>query len=301
MNLFDRSGLLGDWFKTAVSSLRRQHRCEQRASTLVVTSLNPATKLNLQLNCFNKWQEIGYDIRSYNSRQEHELLLNSGIDVKRLQQIEEDQTALQLFDKQVPRILPVLESALRTDYDFYILTNSDIYPAHGSVVSSHFADFSESIAFTRGECPDLSINSFTPQEYYRGGLDVFWFTRQRLQSVLVMLEQAPVSERMAFGVPGWDFFLAHLICKDLDSPIIDGSIFLHQSHKNTYSNFDEFEFYSSEMKKSGHYSSEDFVALAHEFHLFIEQQCIANEKLAKTLEQTFYREPVMRDDLSRPV
>ena len=222
MNLFDFGMSVFDWLKNASSLLHRHDKHERGASTLVLTSLNPKVKMGHQLRCFNEWAKIGYDIRSFNSGEECNQLINAGVSTSQIQKISKEQTATHLFNKQAPRILPILEYALRTDHDFFILTNSDIFPAHNNVVSSHLVSFSESIAFTRAECPDLSLDTFMPKKFYRGGLDVFWFTKLRLQCVFKMLENAPVSQRMTFGVPGWDFFLGHIICKELDSPIMDG-------------------------------------------------------------------------------
>ena len=260
-------------------------------STLVITSLNPYSNMEYQLRCFNGWKDIGYEITSQNSDAEYELLVKHGLQDKLLSRIPIGDTAEHLFGKPVPRILPLLERAQQSDHDYYILTNSDIFPAHRKVISGFLGKSFKSVAFTRTESFDLDLSRFNRQLHYRGGLDLFWFTKSGLQEALYKLNSTLVAERMTFGVPGWDYFLGHLLCRQLGAPLIDGTVFLHRSHKITYGDIDELGYYAGEMNKSGLYVSQDPTLLAQEFSNFIEQQCENGRFFSRLLKLMFYRQP----------
>jgi len=267
---------------------------DKNMSTLVLTSLNPHANINYQLHCFDEWKKIGYEIKSHNSDVECELLFKHGVQKETLNRIRIEDTAEQLFGKPIPRILPLLESALASPHDNFILTNSDIFPAHRKVISESLARSFQSAAFTRTECLDLALCDFHSQYYYRGGLDLFWFTKTALMNLLEKLRQSPVAERMTFGVPGWDFYLCHILSNNLNTPIIDGSIFIHQSHRTAYSRIDEFEHYAADMINSGQYAAQEPTALAHKLSTFIRHQCSENSKIADFLKHAFYKQPDVR-------
>ena len=262
-------------------------------TTLVITSLNPFARVEYQLRCFNEWAAIGYDIQTFNSSEEYEILIDNGLPANQLKKIPPEDTAELMFDKPIPRILPLLESALLTECDCFILTNSDIYPTQRKVISDFLAKSFDSVAFTRTECSDLSISRFNPQYYYRGGLDLFWFTKAGLQRLVEKLRKSRFADRMTFGIPGWDFYLGHLLCTQMDAPITDGSVFLHQSHNVSYANIDEFGYFASEMIQTGLYSAQDPASLAIEFATFIKQKCQDSRRLSKLLKLAFYRQPIL--------
>lgn len=260
-------------------------------STLVLTSLNPYANMDHQLRCFNEWRTVGYKVRSHNSDVECAQLAKHGLKTDQLKKIPILDTAESLFGKPIPRILPILERALQSDHDHFILTNSDIFPAHRKVISDYLAKSFESVAFTRTECFDLTLSRFNPQTYYRGGLDLFWFSQSGLQHVVKRLKSSLAADRMTFGVPGWDFFLGHLLCRELGSPIIDGPIFLHRSHKVSYWHIDALGYYLREMNKNGVYTAQDPTSLGIEFSEFIEQQCKHNVRISRLLKLVFYKTP----------
>lgn len=260
-------------------------------STLVLTSLNPNASMDYQLRCFDEWAKVGYLVHSYNSEEECVELGKNELNTDQLKRISVADTAQNLFGKPIPRILPILEGALQTDYDHFILTNSDIFPAHRKVISDFLAKSFESVAFTRTECFSPTLNRFNSRVYYRGGLDLFWFSKSGLHQIVKRLRESMVADRMTFGVPGWDFYLGHVLCRELGCPITDGTVFLHRSHKISYGDIDEFGYYSQEMNRTGIYSSEDSTSLAEEFSNFIEQQCLENERISRLLKLTFYKRP----------
>jgi len=241
-----------------------------------------------------EWEKIGYQIKSHNSDIECASLLSNGLRQEQLSIVPVDDTAEQLFGKPIPRILPLLEYALQTDHDYFILTNSDIFPAHRKVISESLAKSFQSAAFTRTECLDLALCEFQSQTYYRGGLDLFWFTKPGLYNLLKKLRLSSVANRMTFGVPGWDYFLGHILSVDMNSPIIDGSIFIHQSHKTTYGRIDEFKHYAVEMLDSGQYVAEEPIPLADEFSILIRHKCENSANTARFLKLVYYKQPEVR-------
>ena len=75
--------------------------------SLVITSVNPYAKIESQIKCFNAWKALGYDIISFNSESERNILLANGFEAAELCLIELSETAVGLFGKPIPRILPV--------------------------------------------------------------------------------------------------------------------------------------------------------------------------------------------------
>lgn len=263
--------------------------------TLVMTSVNPFNKLDYQKLCFNSWKELGYNIKTFNSSTEKAMLLNAGFEENDIVQIEVNETAKGLFNKEIPRLLPVLNRAVNLHYDAYLLTNADIFPAHRKIISPLLATLSDCIALTRNECVYLGNNKYTDNAPYRGGLDTFFFTYSGLHKIFNTLIKEEVSERMTFGIPGWDYYLGHVILQN-DGLIMDGEVLLHQSHQTTYGKIDEFQFYADIMLKSGEYLQNEVNAIASEFAQKIDSECEVNQKKSTLLKRMYYASPSMKTD-----
>lgn len=259
---------------------------------LVITSVNPYAKTETQKTCFNAWKALGYDIISFNSAKERNILLDQGFDAESLCLIELSETAADLFGKQIPRILPLLNRACNLSYDYYILTNSDIFPAHRKPISSFLGSLNHAIALTRNECVYLPNNKYTDNSPYRGGLDIFFFTRFGLTNIFNSLINEDVAERMTFGIPGWDYFLGHMITQS-GGLIMDGKVFLHESHQTSYGKIDEFQFFADVMVKIGIYKAREANELAAEFTSNISLQCEANERNSTLLKRLYYCAPAL--------
>ncbi len=258
-------------------------------NTAIITTINPHSKIELQKNCFEKWKEIGYIPYSYNVDAEKEMLLSAGLDHSDIINVKDEDTSIELNGKKIPRILPLLKDALNRGHSYYLLTNSDIYPAHNNVASNAFSSIAASFIFTRKECFNIYSDKFHHDNYYRGGLDVFWFSREELLSVVNKLSCYEASERMTFGVPGWDFFLAHILCTYFNTPILDGGIFLHPTHETTYSSISEFECFAQEMQKSKKYENRDHISLAAEFANLIEDKCENSKEYSNLIKVMLYK------------
>jgi hypothetical protein len=260
--------------------------------SLVITSVNPYAKIESQRVCFNAWKALGYEIVSFNSESERKILLDHGFEAENLCLIELSETAVGLFGKQIPRILPLLNRACGLLYDSYILTNSDIFPAHRKPISSFLASLNNCIALTRNECVYLPNNKYTDKSPYRGGLDTFCFSRQGLINIFNKLINEDVSERMTFGIPGWDYFLGHIIIHS-GGLIMDGEVLLHESHQTSYGKIDEFQFYVDVMVKSGKYNATGVNEVASEFARNISFHCEANERKSVLLKRLYYSAPIL--------
>lgn len=259
---------------------------------LVITSVNPYAKLESQTRCFNAWKALGYDIISFNSESERNILLANGFEAEDLCLIQLSETAVGLFGKQIPRILPVINRACGLSYDNYILTNSDIFPAHRKPISSFLASLKDCIALTRNECVYLPNNKYTDNSPYRGGLDIFFFTRLGLVNIFNKLINEDVSERMTFGIPGWDYFLGYMIMQS-GGLIMDGEVLLHESHQTSYGKIDEFQFFADVMVKSGKFKTSEVNEIAAEFASNISLQCEANERNSTLLKRLYYHAPAL--------
>ncbi|WP_406827624.1 hypothetical protein [Microbulbifer sp. ARAS458-1] len=263
-------------------------------SSLVVTSINPHAKIERQRLCFDRWKLLGYEILTFNSEGEASLLLDSGFAQENVVIIDEEETASPLFDKRIPRIMPVLRRAIDLNFSNYFLVNSDIYASHRKPVSSLLSSFGESVALTRNECVNLAYHKYSDSSPYRGGLDVFYFTKSGLRETFDKLSSSPVSERMTFGVPGWDYFLGHTILMR-GGLIMDGEVFLHQSHQTSYGAIDEFKYYSEQMLSSGLYREKEVASLAGEFAQKITTECERNFISSRLLKRMYYQGSLVTD------
>jgi len=265
--------------------------------TLVITSINPKAQLDYQKACFNKWKKLGYIVKTLNCKKEKESLLKCGFDANDVVELAIEETAFQLYGKAVPRILPVMNRAVAHGAGATIFVNSDIYPAQQKNSSNYLASIADTIALTRSECIELRDNRYTDSTPYRGGLDIFFFTKKGLQNVFKSISTIPIAEHMAFGVPGWDFFLAHELFYMHKGKIMDGEIFLHKTHKTTYNMINTFELFAEQMHKSGYYQSAQTTELASEFATIISCQCIMNKTSSRLLKRMYYSKP---DKLDSP-
>jgi hypothetical protein len=259
-------------------------------NSLVITSLNPKSRFRYQFSCFNRWKELGYKTLTFNSQDEVDLLKRKGVIPEDIFCIDTCETGLELFSKSIPRIYPVLQKALALNYESYFLVNSDIYPAHRKIVSTFLNKISDTIALTRNECFSLFSSNFHVNTPYRGGLDVFYFSKVGLSSTLNILKEVDVSRRLMFGMPGWDFYLGHVLLEN-GGKVMDGSVFLHKSHRPSYNSIDEFKHYAIEIFKNKKCISEFGALEASDFSKLIESNCIQNSFFSKKLQSIYYAKP----------
>jgi len=256
---------------------------------VVLTSINPFAKLEYQKRCFEQWKATGHTIRTVNSTQERDLLLKNGFASDDIVEIAISETGKDLFGKAVPRIMPLLEKAKTMNCDHYLITNSDIFPAVRKPPFDLLSSQSDAVALTRNECFNVAGSNFLSDSPYRGGLDAFYFKKEGLLTLLNELKSYQVSERMAFGIPGWDYFIGYFIWK-AGGTIMDSSVFLHQTHATTYSAITEFSYFAEQMIQSQRFSG-DTNHVAAQFKQLINEECEKNIQFSKVFKHVLYAKP----------
>lgn len=255
---------------------------------LVITSINPKSNLEHQRRCFNAWRALGYEVLTYNSAKECTDLIGHGFPPGAIVRLPKEHTAEGVHGFPSPRIVPVLRDAHGRGAEGVVLVNADIYPAIRKNAGA-FAEFGNCAALTRNEVAALEVDPAVAGSPYRGGLDIFYFSREALGDLLPLLAAQPVAERMAFGVPGWDFYLGgHVISPALGGRFFDAGYLLHVSHPTTYSNVQEFEHYVPSLRQAGHVASADANGAAREFANLIHQQCEAHRTVAATMFLAYF-------------
>jgi hypothetical protein len=259
-------------------------------SSIVITSMNPFSKLAFQLQCFNTWKAAGFQVRTANVGSEAEALRAAGVSSEDIIILSADETGKALFGRPMPKIKAVLNHArqLSDGSSSVLLVNSDLYPAvRGTGIAAYWGSLGGAVALTREECPLIEAYNYHDQAPYRGGLDAFCIQADTLGPLIEGLNNLAVSERMCFGIPGWDYMMGALITSEsIGGSILDSGVLLHESHKTTYTNVDEFTHYLPEMASIAGVGTESPAQAAQDFSVIIGQACEANRpatKLAKTM------------------
>lgn len=229
-----------------------------------------------------------------NTTGEADRLIKAGFSESDIRHVREVQSGLQLFDKPVPLIFPLL-LALQQErqYDIFILTNADIYPAiRSSSIVHYWVAQAPALALTREETHDLSAHTFDTESPYRGGLDTFVLNRSALAKVNNLLGDTSSAMRMAFGAPGWDYLMGACISSsDVGGKILDSHVLLHESHQPTYGNMDEFCHYVTDLKRMGVVTGTEPAVAADEFASLIAQQCRSQRKTSRRARLLYYKAP----------
>lgn len=243
---------------------------------VVLTSINPFGRTEVQLSCFKRWCELGYEVFSCNSVSEIDLVVALGVDPSQVIRLSEAETGLALHGKAVPKIISVLEKAASLFDRDVLLVNSDLFP---DTEDSGFAEAWQAsgvaMALVREDQLSRSVNVSGLSKPYTNGLDAFLLPRDRLASLLKKLKLFEVSERMCFGMVGWDFLMGALILRNGGS-IRESGVLVHEYHKPTYSEISEFEHYNNAMHILGISEGTDFLETAANFAQIIENNCAAS-------------------------
>ena len=257
---------------------------------IVITSINPFAKLEYQLRCFKAWQAAGFDVRTANVEKEAGVLKSAGLSAKEIILLKTEETGQALFGKPVPKVKAVLlrAQALSQGKAPVMLVNSDLYPAmRGTGAVAFWGALAPMIAMTREDCPLVESYNYTQDKAYRGGLDAFCMQADALAAVVQKLQDMAVSERMCFGIPGWDYMMGAIaLSPQIGGRIMDSGLLLHEIHRNTYTNVQEFSHYLPDIRALSEVRSEDAAQGAAEFSRIIRLACEAetrNTQLAKMM------------------
>jgi hypothetical protein len=252
------------------------------AGAIVATSINPHDRLAHQLRCFRRWQSFGMEVLSFNTTAEREALRAAGLPDSALIEVDASESMLPETRRSNPRILPVLQRLRAMDRPLILLVNADLYPAATRNPLPLMSTVESAVCWARRDCLTVDDPPQAPGATYFGGLDAFQFSRDALAQLVDMATAFPESAGMAFGIPGWDMFVAHLVASQ--GAVIAASHFLlHPQHASSYQNLDSFAPLARRMIASGRYAAKDHVALAAEFALRISQACARHEDITRLL------------------
>lgn len=261
---------------------------------VVATTVNPFGDVAHQRRCFEAWRKLGCTPLTANTAQEGSSLVATGFDAADILSIAPEDTGLALFGKGIPRVRPVLSRLAEAYPDRpVILVNADIFPAvrHREVLRFWFAE-APALALTREDCALLEAHTLLDGRPYRNGLDAFLFRPGILKEALEILAAHAVSERMCFGIPGWDFFLGALVRSPaIGGRIMDGTVLLHETHRQTYANVDEFAHYIPAMEALGERAGADAAEAAYAFHQRILADCAASARQSAFVRAISYARP----------
>ncbi|MBO6728437.1 MAG: hypothetical protein JJ873_12395 [Maricaulis sp.] len=267
-------------------------------STIVFTSLNPFGRTELQLECFKGWKQLDVDIRTLNNAHEKALLLDLGLEDHDILELDESETGDMFFNKPVPRITALFERAANGfEGRKLVIVNSDIYPAARSAgFIDAYLELGPALALTREEVGSLNRPPARSNHPYRGGLDTFMFKPWAVKQMAERLAVWGSSERMAFGVPGWDFLVgSQIVSSQIGGRILDGSLLLHVSHPQTYSNIDEFGHFIEPMQSLDAVNADTIADAAEEFAQKINAMCIEHVAESRRVWACYYKPPATQE------
>ncbi|GGW82384.1 hypothetical protein [Alteromonas halophila] len=262
--------------------------------TLVITTVNPFGDIEHQAECFNSWKSAGYNVVSYNSQSEAERLLEYGFTEGDVKIIDDSETTFKQNNKYLPKIHPIIQSLMGTDNNV-IITNSDIYALHCIPMGGILSSLAPSLAMTRRELLSLNMLDMRDNIFYRGGLDLFYFSSGELKKLNSALKQCEAKDDMAFGVPGWDYLVGAILLSKLQGKIVDGAVIGHQYHKNTYSGLSDFTPYGRDIKRLLNLASADPYWVAEAFSKIIAESSTVNAKERCSLQRFFHYNGVNRE------
>lgn len=249
---------------------------------IVLTSINPFSRANLQMRCVLKWQSLGFEVFSFNHYSETSSLTYLGIKQKNIIRLRDGEAGIELHGKPVPKIKAILNHALEEFDTDILLVNSDLYPA---ALNANFVNAwqraGQTLGLTRKDvlAIDAPATNLT-QAHYRGGLDAFLIPRPLLRAMTSKLSALEISERMCFGIVGWDYLFGALMRAHFGGAFIDSGLLLHEFHNPTYDEIAEFKHYTPAMQSLGCLGGNDFTGIARSFAKSISLSCVENSGYA---------------------
>lgn len=262
---------------------------------IVMTSINPFSRLHLQVRCFKAWKAAGFNIQTANTGAEADLLEKSGLSKTDIIILAPEETGQALFGRPVPKVMALLGhlSALCGDTRYGILTNSDIYPAlRNTKITDYWAMIAPVVALTREETPLLETIDYESKSPYRQGLDIFGFQAGSLGNLIACLREYSQTERMCFGIPGWDYLMGAITTSDrIRGRILDSGVLFHESHPTTYGSIEEFGHFLPVIRSLTGVKSTDIDHGAREYAAYIDAACRQAREIALRGKIMFFRPP----------
>lgn len=251
---------------------------------IVITTINPKGCKEHQSRCLKAWKDLGLRVVSFNSSKESGAVSGLYGSVAEVVELVDEATALSIHGKPAPRIRPVLQLALdQLKPEYVFLTNSDIYPSFRKAPLGIFCEY-PAYAFTRKEVISIASGERC-RKMYRGGLDIFAFNATALAAICGFMEEESCADQMAFGVPGWDYFMGATVSRpEIGGIIADGTRFWHKAHRTTYSQIDQFSVFVPYLVKLGFVRSRECAPAAAEFAAHIDRQCRVHAGCSSMME-----------------
>lgn len=259
---------------------------------MVVTSINPNFRLAYQTTCFRKWKKLGYKCLAFQGRQEADLLLQAGFEQDDLFILDDTATGGEMHDVPSPRIKPILQ-ILQSDFRprSVILTNGDIFPAVRKRMDA-LVQLAPCLAMTRCDVISQQMSYRRANSSNRKALDIFVLNEISLQRLWNKVERSPVADRMAYGVPGWDYYFGSLLLdKDMGGIFMDAYDLCHIPHKPSHQNADELRYYLKSMRDHVGKAGRNDAHAAAIFTGIIAAQCSRHSGYSK-LVSSMYRDPI---------
>lgn len=267
------------------------------AAPRVATTINPFGDVAHQARCFAAWRALGFAPLTFNTEKEASSLVATGLfAASDVLVLAEEDTGKALHGKAIPRVLPALERLVEDAPERpVILANADIYPAlRDDTIMRLWLAEAPALALTREDCALIEAHSILDSQPYRNGLDVFVFRPGVLAEVVGALARYPVSQRMCFGIPGWDFLLGAIVRSPaIGGQIMDSAVLLHEIHRQTYDDVAEFAHYVPAMAALGETGAagDSAADAAYAFHQRIVAECAAGDTRAALVRAMFYAPP----------
>lgn len=242
---------------------------------IVVTSINPFGRTDVQLACFEQWQRLGHSVYTFNHQSEAAAVKALGIDDGAIVELGDAETGLEVHGKPVPRILSVLDRAVVMFGRDILLVNSDLLAdARAGVFVEPWQAEKRPIGLVREDelSNEVQIRSLTRS--YTNGIDGFFLPRQVAMDICERLKLFEAARRMCFGMIGWDFAMGAAVL-EAGGTIRRCPTLVHEYHKPTYSDVSEFAHYVSLMETMGlEVGSSEHHAAAN-FARLIDEKCSA--------------------------
>lgn len=257
---------------------------------VIATSINPRDRLDHQLRCFRRWRDFGLEVLSFNVATERDALLAAGLPTAALVEIDASASMLPETGRANPRVLPILERLRALARPWNLLVNADIFPATARNPLPLMTSVGPAVCWARRDCLNVDDPPQAPGETYHGGLDAFQFGQEALAELVVAATAYSESRSMAFGVPGWDLFVAHLAASQ-GSVIAAADFLRHPRHAPGYQTLDSFVPLARRMMASGRYAAADHLALAEEFAQRIQRACAGTVRTSHLLSRALAPAP----------
>ncbi|MDU9006527.1 hypothetical protein [Sedimentitalea todarodis] len=262
------------------------------SAVTAVTSLNPFSRIETQLRCFQAWKALGVRILTVNVDDEADRLIPLGLAEADILRLSAADTGQALHGKPVPQILATLRRLREQPGTGPVaVVNSDLFPAMRSPAGlGHWLDHFPAMALTREDCGAAETVRFGDRAPYRGGLDAFVFSRASLAQVLERAGTSTSAGRMCFGMIGWDYVMGALILS-AGGGLADSGLLLHERHPTTYSSMDEFAHYLPDMRRLAGIETENPTEAAAIFQRVIEWECDRSAPLTARMQMMFLAPP----------